>query len=369
MIVKNGMSKSGKWMAIAALAGAVAFAAVYGWKHVNKEGLPEGIAFGNGRIEAIEIDLATKFAGRVKEISVNQGEYVKADQTIARMDTQTIEAQIREAEAQVRQAQNAKATAIAVVAQRNQAKATAAAVVAQRESELAFAEKELERSRQLVAKGFISPQKLDADESAKQSALAVLSAAKSQVVEAQAGIAAAQSQVVEAQAAIEAMIATNERLKSDMAEAVLVAPRSGRVQYRLVELGEVLPAGGKVVTILDLTDVYMNVYLPETVAGRVAIGSEARLVLDAAPEYVIPAKISFVSPQAQFTPKTVETTSERQKLVFQVKVQIDPELLKQYEDQVKVGLPGVAYVRLGSDVQWPAQLQVKLPSRPDVPRQ
>jgi HlyD family secretion protein len=105
----------------------------------------------------------------------------------------------------------------------------------------------------------------------------------------------------------------------------------------------------------------MTFFLPESVAGRVAIGAEVRLVLDAAPQYVIPARVSFVASEAQFTPKTVETSSERQKLVFRVKAQIDPELLKKYKNQVKTGLPGLAYVQLNSSAEWPAYLQVKLP--------
>ena len=84
-------------------------------------------------------------------------------------------------------------------------------------------------------------------------------------------------------------------------------------------------------------------------------------MLDAAPQYVIPARVSFVADVAQFTPKTVETASEREKLMFRVKAQIPPELLRKYMLQVKTGLPGMAYVRLDDQAEWPARLQVKLP--------
>ncbi len=184
---------------------------------------------------------------------------------------------------------------------------------------------------------------------------------------AKAGLVAARSQVVQAQSAIEAAQATVERIKADLEDSVLKAPRAGRVQYRLAEPGEVLAAGGKVVSMLDLSDVYMTVFLPETTAGRLAIGAQARLVLDVAPQYVIPAKVSFVAAEAQFTPKTVETAAERQKLVFRVKAQIDPELLRKYRTRVKAGLPGVAYVQVDPNAQWPPNLEVKLPptmSRP-----
>jgi HlyD family secretion protein len=363
-------------------------AGVFAWQQFTPVGLPDGFAVGNGRIEATEINIATKAAGRVTEILVNDGDYLEAGQVVARMDTQTLEAELRQAQAQVRQAQHARATATAVVtqrehakvtavgvvAQREQAKAAAAAVVAQRESELALAEKELLRSQQLAFKGVISLQQLDADYTKQQSATAALRAAKAQVAEAQSAIEAARAQVAETQSAIEgakaqvaetqsaieATLATTERLKADLEDSILKAPRSGRVQYRVAQPGEVLPAGGTILTVLDLSDVYMTFFLPETVAGRVAIGAETRVVLDAAPQYVFPARVSFVASVAQFTPKTVETTSERQKLVFRVKAQGDPEILKRYGARVKTGLPGVATVRLDAAAEWPAPLQVRL---------
>ena len=347
---------------------------VFVWRQLKPAGLPGGFAVGNGRIEATEIDIATKAAGRIKEILVNDGDVVEAGQIVARMDTQTLEAELRQAQAQLRQAQQAKATAAAIVAQRESAKATAAAVVAQRESELTLAEKELTRSQQLAFKGAGSQQQLDTDYTRYKSTTAALSAAQSQLLEAQSAIAAAKSQaaeaqsalevaksqVVEAQSNIEAALATTERLKVDIEDSVLKAPRSGRVQYRMAQPGEVLPAGGKILTILDLSDVYMTFFLPETLAGRVAIGADTRVVLDAAPQYVFPAKVSFVASVAQFTPKTVETATERQKLVFRVKAQGDPEVLKLYGARVKTGLPGVATVRLDPTAAWPAHLQVRL---------
>jgi HlyD family secretion protein len=249
------------------------------------------------------------------------------------MDTQVLEAELRQAEAQVSQARNATETA--------------KAVVAQREGELTFAQNTLKRSEDLVQKGFISPQKLDGDRTAMLTAKAVLVAARSQVVQSQSAIQAAQ--------------ATVERIKADLDDSVLKAPRAGRVQYRLAEAGEVLSAGGKVVSILDLSDVYMTVFLPEATAGRLAIGAQARLVLDVAPQYVIPAKVGFVAAEAQFTPKTVETAAERQKLVFRVKARIDPDLLRKYRTRVKSGMPGVAYVQVDPSAQWPQNLEVKLP--------
>lgn len=147
----------------------------------------------------------------------------------------------------------------------------------------------------------------------------------------------------------------------DINDCTLKSPRDGRVQYRIAQPGEVLSAGGKVLNLLDLGDVYMTFFLPTAAAGRVRMGAEVRLVLDAAPQYVIPAQVSFVADVAQFTPKTVETAEERQKLVFRIKARIPADLLKKHIRSVKTGLPGIAYVRLDDRSEWPAHLQIRLP--------
>ncbi|HCW91434.1 MAG TPA: glycoside hydrolase family 43, partial [Marinobacter sp.] len=180
---------------------------------------------------------------------------------------------------------------------------------------------------------------------------------------AQAAIGQARSNVIAAHSTVEAVQATIERIQADIDDSTLKASRDGRVQYRVAQPGEVLSPGGVVLNMVDLTDVYMTFFLPTEQAGRVALGAEARLVLDAAPQYVIPAEISFVADVAQFTPKTVETEEERQKLMFRVKAQIDPDLLREHLRQVKTGLPGMAWVRLDPQVDWPAQLQTRLPSQ------
>ena len=174
-------------------------------------------------------------------------------------------------------------------------------------------------------------------------------------------IGQAKSNVVAAQSAVEATQATIQRIQADIDDSVLKSPRDGRVQYRVAQPGEVLSPGGVVLNMVDLTDVYMTFFLPTEQAGRVALGAETRLVLDAAPQYVVPAKISFVADVAQFTPKTVETEEERQKLMFRIKARIDPDLLRKHLHQVKTGLPGMAYVRLDPRVDWPPELQARLP--------
>ena len=166
--------------------------------------------------------------------------------------------------------------------------------------------------------------------------------------------------MIDAGAAVDAAKAAIESINADLNDSVLKAPRDGRVQYRVSQPGEVLAAGGRVLNMVDLGDVYMTFFLPTADAGRVAIGAEVRLVLDAIPQYVIPAKATFVADVAQFTPKTVETEEERQKLMFRIKAHIAPELLRQHIEHVKTGLPGMAYVQLDPAATWPDNLKIKL---------
>ena len=347
------------------LRAAIAVAAVGGgylvWQQLGPPPLTAGIVGSNGRIVATDIDIATKAAGRVKAILVNEGDFVIAGQILVEMDTDSLQAQRREADAQLRRAVISVDTARAQVVQRKAEKDAALAVVAQRKAELEAARKRFERSDELVKRGTAAMETLDNDRARFESAKAAVSAAEAQVAAADSAISAAESQVVSALASVDAGKATLDRIQTDIDDSTLKAPRDGRVQYRVAQPGEVLGAGGKVLNMVDLSDVYMTFFLPTQQAGQISIGMEVRIVLDAAPQYVIPASASFVADVAQFTPKTVETADERQKLMFQVKARIAPDLLKKHIRQVKTGLPGMAYVRLRPDVQWPPNLQAKLP--------
>lgn len=345
---------------LAAVAVAVTLAAWGVWTKMRPTGLGEGFVSGNGRIEATEIDVATKYAGRVIDISAREGDFVKAGQVLAQMQIDVLNAQRDEARAQQQQAVNAVASAEAQVNARESDLAAAQAVVVQRESDLDNAKRRLVRSQTLSREGASSIQQLDDDQAAVRNVEAALAATKAQVKAAQAAIAAAKSQVTGTRSTVTAAAATVTRIEADIADSQLKAPRDGRVQYRVAQPGEVLGGGGKVLNMVDLGDVYMTFFLPETVTGKVALGSEVRIVLDAAPSYVIPAQVSFVASVAQFTPKTVETASERQKLMFRVKARIDPELLKKHLKQIKTGLPGVAWLKLDSQAEWPQTLTVKV---------
>ena len=331
-----------------------------GW-HFQPQDLPDGFAAGNGRIEAVEIDIAARTAGRIREILVNEGDFVRAGQVLAKMDTAVLEAQLREAEAQLQRALIGIETAQSLVTQREAERQAAEAFIAQRKAELDAAQKRLARTRELASKNAASEAQLDDDRAAAAAAKAAVGAAEAQAAAAQAAIGRARSDVIAAEASVEAARATLQRIQADIDDSVLKSPRDGRVQYRVAQPGEVLSPGGVVLNMVDLTDVYMTFFLPTEQAGRVALGAEARLVLDAAPQYVVPVEISFVADVAQFTPKTVETQEERQKLMFRIKTRIAPDLLREHLLQVKTGLPGMAYVQLDPRVDWPPELQTRLP--------
>lgn len=295
--------------------------------------MPDGIVKTNGRIEATQVDVSSKYAGRLAEVAVKEGDEVTAGQVIARIASPEYEAQLRSAQAQVLRAR--------------QALAEAEALIAQRKSDQILARTDAERGKELVAKGYLSKQ-VDDQRAAKADA-------------ADAALRAAQAQRDQAQFAIHASEADAEQIKAILVDLVLLAPRSGRVQYQLARTGEVVAAGTRVVTILDLSDVYMTIYLPAAQAGQLALGDEARIILDPVPQYVIPATVSFVAADAQFTPKAVETAEEREKLVFRAKLQVDPQLLAKYHRRVKTGVRGLGFVRTSSSAKWPDSLSVKLP--------
>jgi HlyD family secretion protein len=299
------------------------------WWHTRQGGLPLGIVSGNGRIEADEIDIDTKFAGRIVEMDADEGDMLTPQQVVARMDTRDIEATLKKSEAQVQAAQ--------------QSLHEAHAAVVQQTTQVTLGQQQFARTSALITQGFATKQLLDERQQTLNGATAALNMANDRVGEAARTLDAANHEV--------------ELYKVNIADNTLVAPRAGRIEYRVANIGEVLPAGGKVFTMLDIGYVYMDIYLPTDEAGKLKIGSDARIVLDAVPNIAIPAKVAFVARQAQFTPKTVETKDERELLMFRVRVKIDPERLREHAASVRSGLPGVGYVKYDPALAWPAKLQ------------
>ena len=311
------------------------------WWFLSKPKLPPGFASGNGRLEATQVDIAAKYAGRLKTVEVDEGDTIEPGQVVATIDTEPLEAQLRAAQAKIVEAHNNLRT--------SQAQERV------KKSELDYAEKQYKRSKQLVTSGAVSGQEADVD--------------LARVESARAALIGVQAQVVASQSTIDAQTAEMERVKALLADNTLRSPIRARVQARLAQPGEVVAAGGKVLSTLDLSDVFMYVFLPTNITGKLALGADARVVLDALPGYPIKAEVSFISPNAQFTPKTVETAEERHNLTFRVKLQItNKEGLRALERMVKVGVPGMGYVQLDPSAEWPKNLHLRPPSEwPKLP--
>jgi HlyD family secretion protein len=302
------------------------------------ETLPAGIVKSNGRIEATQVDVSSKYAGRLAEVTVEEGSSVTKGQVIARISSPEYDAQLRSAKASVKKA--------------NDALAAAEAEITARQSALEFAKSDFERGQELIKTGFITKQVFEQRKRNFDSAVAAVQSFTSQRDQALSQIANTEAEV--------------DRIQSIIDDLTLVSPRLGRVQYQLARAGEVVAAGAPIATILDLTDVYMTLFLPAADAGLLAIGDEARIILDPVPDYVVPAAVSFVAADAQFTPKTVETTDERAKLMFRIKLKVDPQVLQAFYTRVKTGVRGMGFVRTKADLEWPPELQVKLPKPPEA---
>jgi HlyD family secretion protein len=317
-----------KWIILVIVIAAIAFFGYQYWKS-QQSALPNGIAYGNGRIEAKLVDAVAKDALRVKEIFVDEGDLVKPGQVLVRLDTATFDAQLAEANLMVATAQERVASAnFAVVKQK---------------SVVENAEIEFERDRKLVEGNALSQRELDS----RTTSLATSKAGYDEEV----------AKLQTAKQEVEVARANAATIQTHIDDATLKSPVLGRVLYRLAEPGEILAAGGKALTMVNLEDVYMEIYLPSEQAARLKLGTEARITVDFAPGRAAVGYVSFVSPEAQFTPKQVETRSERDKLMFRVKIQVPKELVSAYIEHIKTGIRGVGYVKIKDSAVWPSWLE------------
>ena len=310
--------------------GAVSFAV---WKNqqLQAEELV-GIAAVNGRLELKRLDVATLYPGRVEEILVQEGDEVKINQPLARLSSTISQTQVSGALAQKKRAEETVSRALAEIdARQQQAK---------------VAKLELDNAFKLRRDNLISSTELERRQSAYNASLAAVNTTQAAKAEAEAAVAQAKAQLEKAQSQYEDMI--------------IKAPKDGRLEYQIAEVGNVLGAGGKVVSVLDPTDTYINVFLTAQQMNQIKLGDDARIVLDGI-HAVFPAKITFVANNAQFTPKSVETTEERAKLMFKVKLQIPVDIALKYKGLLKGGMTAIGYVKYDPQAQWVEQLDVKLP--------
>ena len=322
------MKRALKWGIAFAVVAVVAFIGFRYWKS-KQSTLPDGIVAGNGRLEGKLVDVAAKEPLRVKEVLVEEGAVVKPGQVLVRLDTTTLESELQEAKANVAHAKERLAFANASINKQR--------------SEIKLATIEAKRSTRLVEEGAGSQRELDVRTTKVETTKATL-------LEAQAMLQSARREIEVA----EANVAT---IQSRIDDATLTSPVTGRVLYRLAEPGEVLAPGGKALTLVNLEDVYMEIFLPSELAAQLSMGSEGRITVDYDPTHAVAGYVSFVSPEAQFTPKQVETRSEREKLMFRVKIQIPKDLALRHIERIKTGVRGVGYVKYKDSAVWPAKLQ------------
>jgi HlyD family secretion protein len=317
-----------KWTAAGAAVVVVAFIG-FGYWRKKKNALPDGIAAGNGRIEGKLVDVSAKESLRVKKILVDEGALVKPGQVVVEMDTDTLEAD--------------HAAALASVAAAEEKLAVSKAAIVKQKSQIDLAGTQVKRSERLVAEHAGSQQELDVRRTNLKTTRASLGEVEAML----------NTSIEEVEEAKQKAAAVETRI----VDATMRSPVTGRVLYRLAEPGEVLAPGGKALTLVNLEDVYMEIFLPSDQAAAIKMGAEARIQVDFEPKRLIPGYVSFVSPEAQFTPKQVETKSEREKLMFRVKIQVPKEIASHYVERIKTGIRGVGYVKIKDNAAWPAKLQ------------
>jgi HlyD family secretion protein len=336
-MVKKPSKRAWKWIIAGVAVAIVAFIGVrYALKRRNA--LPEGIASGNGRIEGKLVDVSAREPLRVLKILVDEGALVKPGQVLVRMDTVTLDSELAEANAAVQAAEEKLAGA--------------RANIVKQKSEIDLADVEASRSKRLVQQGAGSQRELDVRTTKVQTTKAGLSEVEAMLATATQNVEVARRNAATIQTRID--------------DATLRSPVTGRVLYRLAEPGEVLAAGGKALTLVNLDDIYMEIFLPSDQAAAVKLGAEGRVTVDYEPKRAIAGQVSFVSPEAQFTPKQVETKSEREKLMFRVKIQLSKDVVGQYIERIKTGIRGVGYVKVKDSAVWPARLQHLVTAGPAV---
>jgi len=279
---------------------------------------------GNGRLEATEVYISNRLSGRIDKIFVKEGSLVKTGDTLVKMDTRTLEAE--------------KASAVAEVKVKEGELEMAKADLKKQESSFVGAQKEYNRQKTLLATSAVSQKTFDDAETVYLNAVATLEHAKAALLAAEGKLARQKAEVV--------------RIQTLLDDSTLTARYDGRIQYLLAHEGEVVSDGGRIMNEVNLTDAYMTFFLPTAIAGQVTMGAEVKLMFDAGPGYHIDAKVTYIDPVAQFTPKSVETKVEREKLMFRIKAHVNAELLRKYIDDVKTGLPGVAWVKLDPKADW-----------------
>ena len=301
-------------------------AAYFFWQRSSSDALPVGVHRANGRLEMVRVDVAAKYPGRLASVQFQEGDTVQAGQVLAVQEDAELQARLAQAKAQQARAASEGARA--------------GSGAAAQKHKVALARLEWKQAKKLLEQKQISP----VEEERRRSALAAEEAALKAAEGAQQSAGHAGEEAAAHIALLDAMLDAMQ----------LRAPITGRVEYRLAEPGAMLAPGTRVATLLDASDASLTVFYPAPVAASVRVGDEARIVLQGW-DGALPATVSMVDEQAQFTPKFVETRSEREQLVYRVKLRIPRDAALAWAGKLKGGAPGEGYVRTGAAVPWPAE--------------
>ena len=293
-----------------------------------------GVIAASGHVEATEVRLSAKVPGHLEGISVQEGDAVVAGQEIARLDT--TDARLALAAATAERAQADAERRLRVAGSRREDVAEAEAQVDRARADLRGAQEDLQRMEKLLASGSGTDKARDDARTRRDVAGATVEAAAERLRKLKAGsrpeeIDAAAARVAGADARI-------AQLRQQIDDAVVKSPVAGVVTEKLAERGELLARGAGLAVVTELARPWLNIYLSEPDLGRIRLGQEVEVVTDAGQRRT--GRVTFVSPQAEFTPKNVQTPDERAKLVYRVKVALDNA-----DGVFKPGMPAEARLR------------------------
>lgn len=332
-------------------------------------GLPEGLIQANGRIEGDHVTVASKFPGRIQQLLAREGDAVQVGQVLVRLDDVQTRARVEQArrgfealEAQVQAAH----TSLAVlnlevplgIEGADTGVASARATVGKAKAVEYEARRAVERIRPLAAENATSQLELDQAESRWKVSISDLTAARSALAQAMKELAQAElgwkrirakeDEVVALERQRDQAEAALNEAESVLADLTIVAPTSGTITTRMVDVGEVVAAGAPLLELVDLDHLYLKVYVPEVLIGKLRLDLPARIYTDAFPDQPFEATVRYIASKAEFTPKEVQTPDERVKLIYALKLY----LTENPDHRLTPGLPADAVIRWRDDVAW-----------------
>jgi len=290
----------------------------------------------SGTIEAVEVNVASKVPGQLIALAVEEGTRVKTGDKLASIDHASLDIQLRQAEAGVALAE--AQLALLVKGARSEDIRQAEAALKQAEANLTIADEDARRMRALAKTGSATAKQRDDAEARLTVAAAQRNAASEALSKVQRlarpeEVRAAEARLAQAQAAA-------DLLRKTISDCEITAPAAGIVTHKAAEAGELVTPGQTIVTISELDSVYVMIYVTDKELGRVKLGGAAEIKIDTFPDKSFPGQITYISPEAEFTPKNVQTKEDRVKLVFGVKVEIENK-----DGLLKPGLPADALIR------------------------